>query len=187
MPTHRLPLEQLIGAPLRSLVMAQGLAAQAAAEFISEVGFSSEGDSREASARTFDFTYVHPVPDPANPGEVVDTLTTVSVPLLSLVGVPNLRIADATIAFSAGVVDVRAAPPAASDVPVARRGRDRNSVFPQPVEMIAVYAPAQPAGGGRAGSLTFSIHVVAEPPAEGLATVMDLLSQSVKSRARGGR
>ena len=185
MPSRPLPLEQLIGAPLRSLVMGQGIAAQATAEFISEVGFEPAEGARQPAARTFDFTYVHPMPDPANPGEVVDTPTRVSVPVLSFVSLPNLRIAEATVEFGADVVEIEPAEARPAEVPLSRKrvAGDRTAVFPRGVHLVAAYSPPAPADGGGPGSaLSFSIRVVAEPAPEGLVSVLNLLNESIRSR-----
>ena len=193
MASRPLPLEQLIGAPLRSLVLGEGIATQATAEFIAEVGFTpGRARGREPAARMLDFTYVHPVPDPANPGSVIDTPTRVSVPLLSIVPIPNLRIAEATVTFGADIVDMKpieARPmevamerptPAAADVP-------RASIFPAGVQVIAAYAPANAPEGGRGAALSFSIKLVREPAAQGLTTVLNLLGEAIRSRPEGER
>ncbi len=185
MPSRPLPLEQLIGAPLRSLVMGQGIAAQATAEFISEVGFTPAAGERGPSVKTFDFSYVHPVPDPANPGDVVDTPTRVSVPLLSIVSLPNLRIAEATVEFGADVVEIQPAEAGPAELQLERKraASDRTAVFPRGVHLVAAYSPpAPPEGGGPGSALSFSIRVVAEPAPEGLASVLNLLTESIRTR-----
>src|SRR5262245_53714575 len=107
MPTRPLPLEQLIGAPLRSLVLGQGISAQATADFIAEVGFTADPAGGEPHARTLEFIVVHPMPDPSDPGGTIDVPTRVSVPLLSLVSIPSLDIAEATVEFEADIVGVK--------------------------------------------------------------------------------
>jgi uncharacterized protein DUF2589 len=189
MASRPLPLEQLIGAPLRSLVLGQGIAAQATAEFVAEVGFTPTEGTRPPTVRTFDFTYLHPVPDPANPGSVIDTPTQVSVPLLSFVGIPNLRIAEATVNFAADVVDVKPieARPTEVDLQRKRAISDRSALLPGRVQMVAAYAPPNPPEGSVGSALSFSIRVVGEPAPEGLANVLNLLNESIRSRTEGKR
>src|SRR5690348_8170587 len=97
-----LTLEQLIAAPLRAIVMGQEAAAQATAEFVSEVGFEAKAGG-SPTVRMVEFDYVHPMPDPENPGAVIPTPTRVRVPLLTMVPVPNMRLAEATVNFSADI------------------------------------------------------------------------------------
>ena len=189
MPSRPLPLEQLIGAPLRSLVLGQGIAAQATAEFIAEVGFAPGAGERQPAVRTFDFSYVHPMPDPANPGDVVDTPTRVSVPVLSIVSLPNLRIAEATVAFGADVVEVQQAEARPAELALARKraAGDRTAIFPRGVDLVAAYSPPAPEGASQPSALSFTIRVVAEPAPEGLTSVLNLLSESIRSRPEGKR
>lgn len=184
MPSRPLPLEQLIGAPLRALVLGQGIASQATADFIAEIGFVPTASGKESAARMFEFTYVHPVPDPANPGGVIDTPTHVSVPLLTVLPIPNLRIAEATISFQADIVDMKPAHPRQTEVSVERV---KSSVFPVAVQIIAAYAqPTAPEAGG-GGALSISIKVARDPVAQGLATVVRLLQEGITSRPEGKR
>src|SRR6267378_1055344 len=100
-----LTLEQLISAPLRALVLGQQEATQTTADFLSQLGFESAGG--KVSARTVEFEYLHPVPDPANPGSTIDTPTRMRVPLLTMLPLPNLRISEANVGFGANVVGMK--------------------------------------------------------------------------------
>lgn len=182
MASRPLPLEQLIGAPLRSLVLGQGIAAQATAEFVSELGFA-RGRGREPTARMIEFTYVHPVPDPSNPGEVIDTPTRVSIPLLTVFSVPNVRIDEATVTFGADIVDVRPSEKVAASATLehAASAATAASLIPRGAEIIGAYATPD-AGGGAPGALSFTIKVVREAPPQGIATIVSLLGEAVRSR-----
>jgi hypothetical protein len=185
MASRPLPLEQLIGAPLRSIVLGQGIAARATAEFVSEVGFAPVR-GREPTARTFDFDYVHPVPDPENPGSVVDTPTRVSVPLLTVVSIPNVRIAEATVSFGADIVDVKAVDVKAAEVPLDRpkaTAAAGTTTLPAVTQLIGVYAAPQVEGAPGGPMLTISIKVVRDDAPAGLKTIVDLLTEGVRSRA----
>lgn len=176
-----LPLEQLIGGPLRALVLAQGIAAQATAQFVSEVGFLPPAQgAKEPQARTVNFTYMHPVPNPENPGAVIETPVRVSVPLLALTSIPNVRVAEATVNLQANVVDLRPAEKQAEEIGVARRPE---SLFDPPVRIFAVYAaPPKPDAPPSAG-LSFSIRVVREPLTEGMNKIVTLLQDAITSEA----
>ena len=185
MASRPLPLEQLIGAPLRSIVLGQGIAARATAEFVSEVGFAPVR-GREPIVRTFDFDFVQPVPDPENPGSVVDTPTRVSVPLLSVVSIPHVRIAEATVSFGADIVDVKALEVKAAELPLDRpktaaaAGTTNLAIATQ---LIGVYAAPQVEGSPGGPMLAISIKVVRDDVPAGLKTILDLLADGVRSRA----
>src|SRR5258706_1527551 len=171
-----LALDQLVGAPLRALVLGDGVATRAAADYVWEVGFETTAE-RKTAVREGEFEYIHPVPDPANPGAVIETPTRVRVPLLTLFPVPNLRISEATITFAANVVDVKSArikrPPAG----LAHAGTTALAV----PELSAVYAPAVAAAGQPAPTMSVTIKVVKEANSEGMARGLDLLSDSITS------
>jgi hypothetical protein len=174
-----IPLEYLVGEPLRAIVEAHGMAAYATSEFILKAGFEptdhSEAEAGEVRARMFEFTYVQPVPDPANPGAVVHTRAKMSVPVLSLLQVPALGIAEATIQFEARVRDAEKARGAVLAF--------RNKIAPAAREGYSIqaeYAPKTEAGEGdpTAGSLSITLKVTREPHAEGLAKLLGVLEEA---------
>jgi hypothetical protein len=174
-----LPLDQLIGGPVRAIVLAQGIAAQSAAQFLSEVGFTRDRqDEGPAAARTVAFTYIQPVADPEKPGQVINTPVRVTVPLLVLTSIPNVQIAEGTVSFQANVVEVRA-----TDLPSGAVNIEAKPsvLFRPPVDVLAVYAT--PGIGGPeptpGGNLAVSVKVVREPLPEGFTRVMHLLQDAI--------
>jgi hypothetical protein len=172
-----LTLEQLISAPLRALVLGQQAATQATADFMSRLGFEAT-DGKQASVRTLEFEYLHPVPDPDNPGSTIDTPTRLRVPLLTMFPVPNLRISEATLVFGANVVGTK----------TLREGRrvvaihaDRTVEASAATQLFATYAPAVAPPGELPPTLTVSIKVIRERPTEGLARVLSALGDSISS------
>jgi hypothetical protein len=158
-------------------------------EFIGDVGFTTVR-GREPTARMLEFTYVHQAPDPENPGAVIDTPTRVSVPLLSLVPIPNIRIAEATITFGADIVDMRSIesrPSAVVDRPTDPSTGMRPSTLPGGVQLIAAYASVSASEGGPGSALSISIKVVREPPTEGLVSVQHLLTEAIRARPLAGK
>jgi len=172
-----LTLEQLISAPLRALVLGQEAAIQATADFISQLGFETS-DGKVPSVRTLEFEYLHPVPDPANPGSTIDTPTRLRVPLLTLLPLPNLRISEANVGFGANVVGMKTVrtPKRAVVIDSDLTAQDLAST-----QLFATYAPAVAAPGGPPPTLTISIKVVREEPAEGLTRVLSVLGDSITS------
>lgn len=173
-----LTFEQLVSAPLRGLVLGQEAATQATADFISKLGFESGAPGSVPTARTLEFEYVHPVPDPANPGSAIDTPTRLRVPLLTLLSVPNLRIAEAHVAFGANIVGTKTVrtPKRAVVLDSDRTVRDHVST-----QLIATYAPAVAGPGEPSPTVTINIKVITEEPSEGLARVLSALADSITS------
>lgn len=96
-----IPYGTLIGAPLTAAVEAQALAAQASVEFIRAVGFTSSGfgeDFAEVRTITFSFTMRDTEDDEGR-------TATLSVPLLTIVPIPYLRIDDMTIDFTSKITE----------------------------------------------------------------------------------
>jgi hypothetical protein len=101
-----LPMEQIIGGPLQAIVKAQSLAASTTADFIQKVGLmqSDPKDPNSALvARTVDFSFkrLRPPDDPKGSSTTEDVSLT--VPLLTIVPVPFIRIEEATIDFECKV------------------------------------------------------------------------------------
>jgi hypothetical protein len=177
MALEPLTLEQLISAPLRALVVGQEAVTQATADFISQLGFETS-DHGVPSVRTLECEYLHPVPDPANPGSIIEIPTRLRVPLLTLLSIPNLWISEANIGFGANVVGmetVRTPTPAiVVDPAVTAEGTVSTQLF-------ATYAPMNSPPGEQPPTLTVAIKVIREQPAEGLTRILSVLSDSIAS------
>lgn len=103
-----LPMEQIIGGPLQAVVKAQALAASSTVDFIQQVGLNpAPGGGGAQTARTVDFSFQRRVPareDDGGPSDVVTTETVaLTVPLLTVVPVPFIRVKEATVDFEAQV------------------------------------------------------------------------------------
>ncbi|TFV58327.1 UNVERIFIED_ORG: DUF2589 domain-containing protein [Bacillus sp. AZ43] len=103
-----LPMEQIIGGPLQAVVKAQALAASSTVDFIQQVGLNpAPGGGGAQTARTVDFSFQRRVPareDDDGPTDVLTTETVaLTVPLLTVVPVPFIRVKEATVDFEAQV------------------------------------------------------------------------------------
>jgi Protein of unknown function (DUF2589) len=104
-----LPMEQIIGGPLQAVVKAQALAASSTVDFIQQVGLNPPAAIGGAqTARTVDFSFTRRVParedDDGGASDVLTTETVqLTVPLLTIVPVPFIRVKEATIDFEAQV------------------------------------------------------------------------------------
>ncbi len=90
-----LDFADLIGAPLVAAVEAQAKSALATVEFIRDVGFEVDDDGNIVDVRYVDFKY-----------ERDGTVTSIKVPLLSIVPIPFLRIEEFKLEFLAKINSV---------------------------------------------------------------------------------
>ena len=93
-----LPLGYMLGSPLKAVIEAQALAAKTTVDFIQNVGLEDDG-AGGLKVRAADFTFVQPVPDPANPGSFIEQETKLTVPILTIVPVPYIRVSDLNVSF----------------------------------------------------------------------------------------
>ncbi len=96
-----LPFGNLIGGPLTAAIQAQGQAAMTTVQFIEAVGFvpqSGSGPNSAVQNVTFSYTKADPT---TNPPSTMDMELT--VPLLTIVPIPFIRISNMTISFTANI------------------------------------------------------------------------------------
>lgn len=103
---QQLPLDYLLSAPLTAAIKAQALAAQTTVDFIEKVGLE-EDEAGELKVRTAEFSFVQPIPDPITPGDFVDVESRLTVPILSIVPVPFIRISDLNVSFEFKIRNVQ--------------------------------------------------------------------------------
>ena len=101
--------EAMIGGPLTAVIKAQTQAANTSVDFIKAVGFTGdEGDERPTMVT---FTYDKPVEqtdDDGNPnGEFLPVTHQLSVPFLTMLPIPFIRIEETTIDFNAKITAVQ--------------------------------------------------------------------------------
>lgn len=98
-----LPMEQIIGGPMQAVVKAQALAASSTADFVQRIGLEAHGTApnQTFTARTVEFSFdrTRVEADETTSTETVD----VSVPLLTILPIPFIRVEMATIDFEAKV------------------------------------------------------------------------------------
>lgn len=101
-----LDFEAMIGGPLEAMIRAQAAAAVTSVDFIKEVGF--ENDDKGPTMVTF--TYDKPVEttDPVSGAVTVEVKPfTLTVPFLTMLPIPFIRIEEATIDFNAKILSVQ--------------------------------------------------------------------------------
>ncbi len=103
-----LPFGRVIGGPMTAAIQAQSLAAQATVNFIKEVGFTHTDEDNDdlGVVRNVTFKYkrksVAGVEETSNDGEEEVSLT---VPILTIVPIPYIRIDELTIQFTANITE----------------------------------------------------------------------------------
>ena len=166
------PIENLISAPIRAIIEAQSIATQSALDFIEEVGLESDSKLNKSKIRTVEFTYSHPLPDPNNPGMVIDTPSKVSIPLLSLIQIPNISISESTLDFNINIVGL------------PENKLKKNSKTRLPFIVQSRFAPriqATPESPQEPHTLSLSIKLKKEDSSESERKIMNLLQEAITS------
>lgn len=99
--------ESMIGGPLTAVIRAQTQAANTSVDFIRSVGFTEDGGTTQPTMVTF--TYSKPVEEVADDGTVTTEVKPfeLTVPFLTMVPIPFIRIAETTIDFNAKITAVQ--------------------------------------------------------------------------------
>lgn len=203
-----LPLEHIVGSPLVAAIKAQALAAQTTADFIKEVGLKpralddseSEADLDEVSgessepgfeARYVDFKFdrileeekVTPSPDGSTPPTKETKYSVVpsklTVPLLSIVPIPYIRINDMTIDFEFQIKDIESRESTtAAKVSTAAKGGAW--FFRASVKGSYSNRTINKRETDRRTTLKITVNAVQDQIPEGLGRVLDILHDSIK-------
>lgn len=106
--------QSMIGGPLNAVVKAQAQSAQTSVDFIKSVGFNA-ADAKEDPGKptmvTFEYTKIIEKPGPlvdGKPGPTVPTPTDMklTVPILTMLPIPFIRVEEVTIDFNAKINSV---------------------------------------------------------------------------------
>ena len=92
-----LPMDQLIGGPLKAACDSQIQLAKATADFIQNVGLQADKDG-VMRTRTVDFVYTKPVND--GNGGYTEVENKLDVPLLAILNTPSLAIKEVEVEFT---------------------------------------------------------------------------------------
>ena len=92
-----LPMDQLIGGPLKAACDSQVQLAKATADFIQNVGLETDANG-VMKARTVDFTYSKPVND--GNGGYTEVTNQLDVPILAILNTPSLQVKEVEVDFT---------------------------------------------------------------------------------------
>lgn len=96
--------ESMIGGPLNAVIKAQAQSAQTSVDFIKSVGFDEDNNPTMVS-----FSYMKPVESKDENNNIVVTPTkySLTVPILTMLPIPFIRVEETTIAFNAKINSVQ--------------------------------------------------------------------------------
>lgn len=196
-----LPFGNIIGGPLVAAIEAQAQAARSSVEFIKSVAFKPDSNGNPTNdVQMINFTYMqkgvgtNPT-NPTNPTnkDVTFNKATLEVPLLAIVPIPYIRIDDMTIQFKANI----SAESSSKDTTTDGSGTDvKGNVTghygwgPARVEasFSAGYSAKKDSTSVRDSkysveyTMDIYIHAVNDDMPKGMATVLQLLNQSIEGK-----
>lgn len=103
-----LNFEAMIGGPLSAVVKAQTQAAVTSVDFIKAVGFDYDNTGKMAGPTMVTFKYKKPVEQKAADGSITVDVKDfeLTVPILTMLPIPFIRVEETTIDFNAKIVSV---------------------------------------------------------------------------------
>jgi hypothetical protein len=188
-----LPMDQLIGAPLKAACDAQTLLARATAEFIRTVGMEPAGDGKDPNklkARTVDFTFDRPRsnPNPALPAgggaaqdNAIETMK-LSVPLLAILNTPSLSVKEVDVEFTMEVKSATSSKDTKESAgDFTAKGSGGFGPFSVSVEVHGSVSSKSENTRTSDNSAKYDVKVVARDDGmpEGLRRVLDMLNNSL--------
>jgi len=178
-----LPMEELIAGPLSAAAKAQTQLAGVTADFINNIGL--EGPDGNKQARTVDFTYDRPVTK--QDGSISQEQSKLTVPLLSIVNVPNLSIQEASVDFN---MEVKSSSLDTSETSKAASVSASYKSFFSPFKASFTASVSSKDTSTRSSdtSAKYSVSVKAADRGmpEGLSRVLDMLNSSIQPTAASG-
>jgi hypothetical protein len=174
-----LPMDQLIGGPLKAACSAQTLLAKASSDFIKDVGLNDDGKGN-LSARTADFSFEKPVQDAA--GNTTMQKTDLRVPLLSMVNVPALSVKEAEVRFTMEVKSSTSAKTTSdTKAELTAHAKYNAGLFSCDVTVHGSVANHSENSRKSDNSAKYDVKVVArdDGPPEGLMKVLDMLNDAI--------
>jgi hypothetical protein len=179
--------QSMIGGPLVAVIKAQAQSAQTSVDFIKSVGFNAPEAPNPGEPTMVSFTYQKPVePRDANgkvTGPPVDTTYKLTVPILTMLPIPFIRVEEVTIDFNAKINSVTESTTASSSDFSTSLGV-KGGWGPVSAELKCSYSTKKSTSATEKTERTYSlvIHVRAvqdEYPA-GLEKLLGILEGSIK-------
>ncbi len=174
-----LPMDQLIGGPLKAACSAQTLLAKASSDFIKDVGLDTDASGKMA-ARTVDFSFNRPTTgaDGTASMEKVD----LQVPLLAIINTPSLSVKEAEVRFTMEVKSSTSSKTTSdSKADLTAKAKYNAGLFSCEVTVHGSVANHSENTRASDNSAKYDVKVVArdDGPPEGLMKVLDMLNDAI--------
>lgn len=204
-----LPLEHIIGSPLVAAITAQSVAAQATVDFIKEVGLkprdleagevagdfdsfaeADAGQEKAFEARYVDFKFDRVLEEEKIENNVKTTKyvlqpSKLTVPLLSIVPIPYIRINDMTIDFEFQIKDV-VTKEKTTESKISTSAKARWWFVQASMKGSFCNRTANKRQTDRRTTLKITVNAVQDEMPEGLGRVLDILHEATKVVPLGG-
>ena len=174
-----LPMDQLIGGPLKAACNAQTLLAKASSDFIKDVGLNDDGKGN-MNARTVDFSFTKPTQ--AADGTTSMQKVDLQVPLLAIINTPSLSIKEAEVRFTMEVKSSTSSKTTSdSKADLTAHAKYNAGFFSCDVTIHGSVANHSENARSSDNSAKYDVKVVArdDGPPEGLMKVLDMLNDAI--------
>lgn len=173
-----LPLEYVISAPMTGAIKAQAMAARATIDFIEKIGLKRIGGKTQVNM--VDFIYSTPQKDKFLRGR--PATNTLSVPLLSMIPIPFLRIKDMNIKFDFNITT--------TEVSEKRESKNvtvdtsYNGWFTK-VQVNGTYASSKESKStvDKTGTLSVTVNAVQDEMPAGLKTMLNIFNNVIQEQS----
>ena len=175
-----LPMDQLIGGPLKAACSAQVLLAKASADFIKDVGLDATGTTGAMSARTVDFSFNKPVQ--AADGTTTMEKVDLQVPLLAIINTPSLSVKEAEVRFTMEVKSSTSSKTTSdTKAELTAHAKYNAGLFSCDVTVHGSVANHSENSRKSDDSAKYDVKVIArdDGPPEGLMKVLDMLNDAI--------
>jgi len=177
-----LPMDQLIGGPLKAACNAQTLLAKASSDFIKDVGLQDMGGGK-LGARTVDFSFTKPVQ--GADGTITNQKVDLEVPLLAMINTPSLSVKEAEVRFTMEVKSSTSSKKTSdSKADLTAHAKYNAGFFSCDVTIHGSVANHSESSRKSDNSAKYDVKVIArdDGPPEGLMKVLDMLNDAIAPR-----
>jgi hypothetical protein len=170
-------ISDLLGAPMAAVVQAEAIAARATADFIKEVGFTKTTDAVDpdfGTIKNISFSYNRQNADGTS------QMASITVPLLTIVPIPTLRVAQAVIELDLAIKQPEETTTGGGD-----SVSNKNFGVTQPLRLKALFAKkptsSSPATGNSiSGNMSVKITLEQAEPTIGMVQLLSILDNAKK-------
>ncbi len=176
-----LPMESLIAGPLMAACHAQGQLANLTSQFINDVGIDSDENVRMVNL-SYDETYIEKGAG-EDPDKTMVQKKNISVPFLSIVNIPSLRIKQVTIDFE---MEVKQQTSSTQNTEASSTVKVKGNWFVK-ASFTGSVSTSKQSTRNTDNSAKYTVHVEAvdDGPPEGLSKVLTILSNVITNTNSG--